>query len=112
MGFPCFLLRCWGSQLPIEDRYGASFSELYARLCVAMGGRAAERLVFGPDAVSTGASSDIYMATQLAIKMVASWGMSKQMGPLAYAATARNSFLSPETARQIEMEVRLYSLRV
>ncbi|OEH77712.1 cell division [Cyclospora cayetanensis] len=93
-------------QLPLEDRYGASFGELYARLCVCMGGRAAERLAFGHDAVTTGASSDIHTATQLAMKMVTSWGMSKQMGPLAYTAAARNNFLSSETARQIETEVK------
>ncbi|KAL8432500.1 hypothetical protein ACSSS7_004574 [Eimeria intestinalis] len=93
-------------QLPVDDRYGASFSELFARLCVCMGGRAAERIAFGDEAVSTGASSDIRTATQIAYNMVASWGMSNQMGPLAYSAAARSSFISSETARQIELEVK------
>ncbi|KAL8271487.1 hypothetical protein Esti_004522 [Eimeria stiedai] len=93
-------------QLPVDDRYGASFSELFARLCVCMGGRAAERIAFGDEAVSTGASSDIRTATHIAYNMVASWGMSRQMGPLAYGAAARTSFISSETARQIELEVK------
>ncbi|KAL8429599.1 hypothetical protein Efla_007456 [Eimeria flavescens] len=93
-------------QLPVDDRYGASFAELFARLCVCMAGRAAEKLAFGEDAVSTGASSDIRTATQLAFNMVATWGMSSQLGPLAYSSAARSNFISSETARQVELEVK------
>lgn len=96
----------WTAQLPTEDRYGFGFEELLARLCVCMAGRVAERLLFGEGAVSTGASSDINAATQLAFKMVASWGMSRELGPLSYSGTARSAFISSETARQIELEVR------
>ncbi len=65
-------------QLPEDDRYHYPQSYLENRLCVAMGGRVAERLVFGE--VSTGAQSDLKMVTDLAEKMVCQWGMSEKIG--------------------------------
>jgi cell division protease FtsH len=68
-------------QLPPEDRYLVTRSQLEDRLCVLMGGRAAERLVFGE--VSSGAQSDLTQASELARRMVEELGMSERLGPIA-----------------------------
>jgi cell division protease FtsH len=68
-------------QLPPEDRYLVTRSQLEDRLCVLMGGRAAERLVFGE--VSSGAQSDLTQASELARRMVEELGMSDRLGPIA-----------------------------
>eukprot|EP01071_Lankesteria_metandrocarpae_P011772 Lankesteria_metandrocarpae@DN5468_c0_g1_i29.p1 len=73
-------------QAPVEDRYTYKLSEAKARLAVSMGGRVAERLIFGDDAVSSGASSDLRAATTLARRMVAEWGMSNTFGPFSVPA--------------------------
>lgn len=67
-------------RLPERDRISVPKSKLMADLYVAMAGRAAEELVFGADHVTTGASADIEMATNLARKMVGEWGMSNEIG--------------------------------
>src|SRR5690606_13399505 len=69
-------------QIP-EERLLLQEDELRGRLAVLLGGRAAERLVFGQ--VSTGASNDLERATQLAQRMVTEFGMSRALGPVAYA---------------------------
>jgi cell division protease FtsH len=71
-------------QMPTEDRYLLSKEELYDRIAVMMGGRAAEEVVFS--SISTGASDDIQKATELARRMVTEFGMSERLGPLRYAA--------------------------
>lgn len=68
-------------QLPPEDRYLVTRSQLEDRLCVLMGGRAAERLVFGE--VSSGGQSDLTQASELARRMVEELGMSDRLGPIA-----------------------------
>ena len=70
-------------RLPESDRISMSKIKLKADLAVAMGGRIAEELIFGPSKVTTGASSDISMATNIARKMVTEWGMSDKLGPLS-----------------------------
>ncbi len=87
--------------------------QLEADLAVALGGRAAEKIIF--DRISTGASNDIKQATNLAQKMVRSWGMSEVLGPLSYAKDEEQVFLgreisqhrdySEETARKIDTEI-------
>ncbi|WP_460451705.1 ATP-dependent metallopeptidase FtsH/Yme1/Tma family protein [Alsobacter sp. SYSU BS001988] len=67
-------------RLPERDRICVPLDKLRADLVVAMGGRAAEEAVFGPDKVTTGAASDIAHATDLATRMVAEWGMSPKLG--------------------------------
>ena len=89
---------------------------MYANLAVAMGGRVAEEVIFGYDKVSSGASSDIQYATQLARDMVTRWGMSDALGPLQYAEPEEEVFLgysvnrqrqmSNETAQAIDKEIR------
>jgi len=100
--------------LPEQDRYTHSRSELLDELAMLMGGRVAEKLVFGE--VTSGAAADIRQATDIAKKMVCQWGMSEKMGPLSYSSREEPVFLgrditrsedySPETAREIDIEVR------
>lgn len=101
-------------RLPLEDRFCLSRARLEAELDVTMGGRAAEEIVFGKDFVTTGAAGDIQMATDIATKMVTTWGMSDRFGMVAYgrgaapaAATAARSpqgeagALSPQIAEEV-----------
>jgi cell division protease FtsH len=80
--------------LPEEDRHYYPRSYLINRLCVALGGRNAERLVFGD--VSSGAQNDLKDATSLAEKMVAQWGMSDKVGPLNLGRGEEHPFLGRE----------------
>ncbi len=103
-------------RLPERDNYSYHRDKMYANLSVAMGGRVAEEVIFGYDKVSSGASSDIQMATGLARDMVTRWGMSDTLGPLDYAEADGESFLgysqsrpmrmSNETAQLIDAEVK------
>jgi len=103
-------------RLPEADRVSLSVEKLKADLVVAMGGRVAEELVFGPEKVTTGASNDIKQATNMAKHMVMEWGMSEKLGPIAYSENEQEVFLghsvtqtqnnSEETARTIDSEVR------
>ena len=71
-------------RLPERDNYSYHRDKMHANLAVAMGGRVAEEIIFGYDKVSSGASSDIQYATDLARNMVTKWGMSDKLGPLQY----------------------------
>jgi cell division protease FtsH len=83
---------------------------------VAFGGRIAEELIFGYERVTTGAQSDIEMATRMARAMVTRFGMSDELGPIAYGENQEEVFLghsvsrqqnvSEETARKIDSEIR------
>ena len=102
--------------LPEEDRYSYSKQRLESQIASLFGGRLAEELAFGPDAVTTGASNDIERATSLARNRVTKWGLSDRLGPLSYAEEEGEVFLgrsvtqhkqvSDETARIIDVEVR------
>jgi cell division protease FtsH len=102
--------------LPEGDRYSKHKSKLLSELAMAMGGRVAEELIFGPDKVSNGASGDIKMATNQTRMMVTEWGMSEKLGMIAYGENSQEVFLghsvtqsknlSEETARQIDSEIR------
>jgi cell division protease FtsH len=70
--------------LPEEDRYSYSKRRLESQLSSLYGGRIAEEMIFGADAVTTGASNDIERATSLARSMVMKWGMSDKLGPQLY----------------------------
>ncbi len=82
--------------LPEEDRHYYPKSYLMNRLSVALGGRSAEKIVFGD--VSSGAQSDLKEATSLAEKMVAQWGMSEKLGPLNLGRGEEHPFLGRELA--------------
>jgi cell division protease FtsH len=101
-------------QLPTHDRFLLSQHELETRLTILVGGRAAEKLVFGE--ASTGAADDLAHATDLARRMVTEFGMSTVLGPVRLAADMQANFLSqqfgldarvsPETATLVDVETR------
>jgi len=102
--------------LPEEDRYSYSKRRLENQIASLFGGRIAEELRFGPEAVTTGASNDIEKATNLARNMVTKWGLSEKLGPLSYMEDAGEVFLgrsvtqhkqvSDVTAHAIDEEIR------
>lgn len=102
--------------LPEGDQTTHSFSKLRDMLSMFLGGRAAEMEVFGPDAVTTGAASDIQQVTSMARKMVTEWGFSPKLGPIRYTENQSEVFLghsvsrqqnvSEETAKVIDAEIR------
>ena len=87
-------------RLPERDQYSQSRQKMHDNLAVAMGGRVAEEIIFGHDAVTSGAASDIQYATNLARNMVTRWGMSDKLGPLQYAANEEEVFLGHSVAKQ------------
>ncbi len=92
-------------QLPTEDRYLMTRSELEDRLCVLLGGRVAEELVF--EDVSTGAQDDLQKATDIALSMVTQYGMSEKLGLRTFEPTRRSPFLEgPVTSRKDYSEVK------
>ena len=102
-------------QLPAEDRLNATREWAQNRIAIAMGGRAAEALIF--DQITSGASSDLQQATDLARSMVCEWGMSETLGPVNYGGGDNSPFLgrdygrgsrnySEKTAIEIDDEVR------
>jgi cell division protease FtsH len=85
-------------QLPANDRYHYSRSYLMARIAVSLGGRAAEKVVFGD--VSTGAQNDLKLVTDLAEKMVCQWGMSEKIGPVTFSRGEEHPFLGRKLATE------------
>ena len=83
--------------LPIDEKHTYSKAYLEAMITYALGGRAAERLIFKE--LTTGAGNDIERATELARKMVCEWGMSDKLGPLAYGARDEEIFLGRQITR-------------
>jgi cell division protease FtsH len=101
-------------QLPTEDRYLMTKTELEDRMAVMMGGRVAEELTFNE--ISTGAQNDLYRATDVARSMVREYGMSEKLGPITFERERRPLFLdtmlppgskdySEATALEIDQEV-------
>jgi cell division protease FtsH len=101
-------------QLPTEDRYLMTKSELEDRMAVMMGGRVAEELIF--QEISTGAQNDLYRATDIARSMIREYGMSEKLGPMTFERERRPLFLegimpqstkdySEATAQEIDQEV-------
>ena len=103
-------------RLPERDQLSVTREKMYSDIAVAMGGRIAEEIIFGHDKVTSGASSDIDMATKMAKNMVTRYGMSKELGPLAYGENEEEVFLgrsvtktqhmSEETAKKVDSEVK------
>ena len=91
------------SQLPDKDETSISMHQLLARLDVCMGGRVAEELIFGDRNVTSGASSDLDQATNVATAMVTKYGMNEKIGPICIAMD--DPGLSTETKRLVEEEV-------
>jgi cell division protease FtsH len=102
--------------MPDEERYNAGEKRLHSQLAFILGGRAAERLMF--EEYSAGAEDDLRQATQLARRMVAHWGMSEVIGPVAFRQGEEHPFLgkeiheqrkfSEETAHVIDREVQRF----
>ena len=103
-------------QLPERDKLSMSFEQMTSRLAIMMGGRIAEEMVFGKDKVTSGAASDIEQATRLARMMVTRWGLSDELGTVAYGENQEEVFLghsvsrqqniSEETAQKIDAEIK------
>ena len=102
--------------LPEDDRYSMSKQRLLGQITSLFGGRVAEEIIFGKEAVTTGASNDIERATEIARNMVTKWGLSEKLGPLTYSEEEGEIFLgrsvtqtkqvSDVTAKLIDDEVR------
>lgn len=100
--------------IPQEDAQYRTKNTMFEDICVALGGRVAEKLILGD--ISTGASGDLRKATQTARDMVATYGMSDELGPIAYNNDSDQVFLgrdythsraySEETAAKIDMEIK------
>ncbi|MBP7792434.1 MAG: ATP-dependent zinc metalloprotease FtsH [Candidatus Goldbacteria bacterium] len=86
-------------QLPTEDRFLATKTEITNNITVLLGGRAAEEIVFNKE-ISTGASNDIEKATDMAHKMVCEFGMSEKLGALTYGKTSKEVFLGKDLMRE------------
>ena len=103
-------------RLPERDQLSISREKMHADIAVAMGGRIAEEIIFGHDKVTSGASSDIDMVTKMAKNMVTKYGMSTELGTIAYGENEEEVFLgrsvtkqqnmSEETAKKIDAEVK------
>jgi cell division protease FtsH len=102
-------------QMPTEDRFLMDEAELRDQIATLLGGRSAEEIIFG--SITTGAANDLQRATDLAERMVTTYGMSKVLGPLAYEKGQQNNFLgdgmmnprrmvSDDTAKAIDEEVK------
>lgn len=85
--------------LPEKDSYSISKRKLNSQIASLYGGRIAEEIVYGEDAVTTGASNDIERATEIAHKMVKLWGMSDVMGPMAYGEEEGEIFLGRQVTK-------------
>jgi cell division protease FtsH len=89
--------------LPERDKYSHTREYMKANISKAMGGRVAEEIIFGHEKVTSGASSDISMATKLAKDMVTKFGMSNNLGPLSYGDNEDEIFLGRQITRQTHM---------
>ena len=103
-------------RLPERDQLSVTREKMYSDIAVAMGGRIAEEIIFGYEKITSGASSDIDMATKMAKNMVTRYGMSKSLGTIAYGENEDEVFLgrsitrqqnmSEETAKKVDTEVK------
>ena len=102
--------------LPEHDKNLYKIEDLTDRIVTALGGRIAEELIFGENQITSGASQDIKVATDIARKMVTVYGMSSKMGTVAYGKSSENVFMgrdfgqtknySEQTAREIDDEIK------
>jgi cell division protease FtsH len=104
--------------LPETDRLSYSKEFLESQISSIFGGRIAEELIFGSEAVTTGATNDIQRATEIARNMVTKWGLSERLGPLTYGedhgevflghTVTQHKLVSDETAHVIDEEIRSF----
>ncbi len=101
------------TQLPLDDKHIYDKADLLSRIHILMGGRCAEEVFYGKDGITTGAENDLQRATDLAYRIVATWGMSDNIGPISVRRNV-NPFLggstvmegSPELQKEIDKEVQ------
>jgi len=93
-----------------DDRVSISREQIDARLVMAYGGRVAEEMVFGRERVTTGAASDIQMATQLARRYVSQWGLSDKIGPILVGDNEQELFLGAQIMNRREVSERTAQL--
>ena len=103
-------------RLPERDQLSVTREKMHSDIAVAMGGRIAEEIIFGHDKVTSGASSDIDMVTKLAKNMVTKYGMTTELGTIAYGENEEEVFLgrsvtksqnmSEDTAKKVDAAVR------
>ncbi len=97
--------------LPEDDRYSYSKRRLNSQITSLFGGRIAEELVFGAEAVTTGAANDIERATELARNMVTKWGLSERLGPLTYTEEEGEVFLGRSvTQHKVVSDVTVHAI--
>jgi len=103
--------------LPEEDTYMQSKEYLLSRICALFGGRIAENIINGDKGITTGASNDIEVATNIATNMVTKWGLSEKLGPLKYgedegspflgrSASSPSQVISEDTSKLIDKEIK------
>lgn len=95
--------------IPEKERYHVTKSQLLAMMDTMMGGRAAEELVFGPDKITSGASSDLKQATSIATHMVKDWGMSERVGLRTMTENTKpfsGDMLGPATNELVDNEIK------
>ena len=94
--------------LPKHDLLSMTKVKYKSQIAMAMGGRVAEELIFGAENVTSGASSDINYATNIASAMVMRFGMSKKLGNVDYRSASENGTqkISPDTQSLIDIEIR------
>lgn len=95
-------------QLPETEKHSHSYTYLFNNLCILLGGRVAEELIF--DEITTGSGNDIERVSDLARKMVCEWGMSKSIGPIVFKTSnqpgATNPMVSEMSIEKINSEIR------
>lgn len=89
--------------LPEEDRYSYTRQRLESMISGLFGGRLAEKIIFGVDKITTGASNDIEKATEIARNMVTKWGLSEKLGPITYGEEEGEVFLGRSVGRRKEV---------
>ena len=99
--------------LPAKDNYSISKLKLNSQIATLFGGRIAEELIYGKDAITTGASNDIERATEIASSMVKVWGMSEKLGPLSYddkdtsnSYPPKQKHFSEKISEEVDDEIR------
>ncbi len=92
-------------RLPERDKISVNITEIKSDIAVAMAGRVAEEIFFGKDKITTGASSDIRMATNYARRSITEWGLNESLGTVYYGYDEEYS-ISPDTAKKIDAEVQ------
>ncbi len=94
--------------LPNKDSYSMSKEKLNSQIASLFGGRIAEEIIYGKDAITTGAGNDIERATELAHNMVKKWGMSQTMGPISYSEEEGEVFLGKQVTKHKQMSDKTF----